>query len=166
MGIRSLVKSSIFPPKHTTLIETFHAPIWKIPNELALVIFQELCYNEDDNTTLAKGQPTPWPLRLSAVCSNWRCIMLDDTTLWSTISVAFTKAGKKTQWSCYPYLSRTIKNNIDNLFTIATFGPFQKDYPPPSLSGSYNLETCETVSNLQVVPMPILHKVWLGWPWV
>ncbi|KAF9059583.1 hypothetical protein BDP27DRAFT_1431174 [Rhodocollybia butyracea] len=180
MGIRSLVKSSIFPPKHThTPIEIFHAPIWKIPNELVLLIFRKLCYDEDDNTILAKGQPTPRPLRLSAVCSNWRRIMLNDPTLWSTISVAFTKAGKKPNGrAIHIFLERSKNNSIDNLSTIATFawGPFQKDHPPPSLSGSCqcsppmenalphrgfreNLQTRETVSNFQVVPMPNLHLV-------
>ncbi|KAF9064763.1 hypothetical protein BDP27DRAFT_1425525 [Rhodocollybia butyracea] len=108
MGIRSLVKSSIFTSKHIhTPIETFYAPIWKIPNELMLLVFQKLCYDYDDKTILVKGQPNcAWPLLLSAVCSNWRRIMLDNPTLWSIISVTFTKTSKMSK-GCTIFLERS-----------------------------------------------------------
>ncbi|KAF9065703.1 hypothetical protein BDP27DRAFT_1079448 [Rhodocollybia butyracea] len=94
MGFRSLVKSHIF--RRDTHTETFHAPIWKIPSELMLLIVQKLCLDSlRSKTTFANGQPIPFPLLLSAVCSSWRHIMLDNSTLWSIISVAFTKTGKK-----------------------------------------------------------------------
>ncbi|KAF9048158.1 hypothetical protein BDP27DRAFT_1434329 [Rhodocollybia butyracea] len=96
MGILSLVKYIIFPQRAYTPIETFCAPIWKLPNELMLLIFLKLCHDSLlSETNLAMGQPTPLPLLLSAVCSTWHCIMLDNPTLWSIIHVAFTETSKK-----------------------------------------------------------------------
>ncbi|KAF9065732.1 hypothetical protein BDP27DRAFT_1404725 [Rhodocollybia butyracea] len=93
-GILSLVRYSIFAQRAYTPVETFCAPIWKLPNELMLLIFQKLCHDSLlSETNLAMEQPTPLPLLLSAVCYTWRCIMLDNPTLWSIIHVAFTEAS-------------------------------------------------------------------------
>ncbi|KAF9067747.1 hypothetical protein BDP27DRAFT_873912 [Rhodocollybia butyracea] len=141
----------------------------------------------------------PWPLRLSAVCSNWRCIMLDNPTLWSFLPVAFTKTGDKPNGrAIHIFLKRSqtapltiylrlpcslpprkaIRHRAfqalvneaprsKTLYLIGDFGILRNDHPMhiveslPKLEvlSLENLETCETVSNFQVVPMPNLRFV-------
>ncbi|KAF9016467.1 hypothetical protein BDP27DRAFT_1440688 [Rhodocollybia butyracea] len=201
MGIRSLVKHRIFPEKHThTRIETFNAPIWKIPHELVLFIFQQLCFNNDTHEIiLVKGGPTPWPLLLSAVCSNWRRMMLDNPTLWSFLSVAFGAAPQKPNGrAIHIFLERSQTTPLIVHMRLPSTLPSRKIIRHPAFQALIrdaprwkmlrligdprilrknhsmrvveslpklevlsleNMESPETVSDFQIIPMPNLCRL-------
>ncbi|KAE9411378.1 hypothetical protein BT96DRAFT_1011204, partial [Gymnopus androsaceus JB14] len=67
------------------------APIWMIPDDVLILIFEYLCV-EHANLQKIQGD-APSVLQLSAVCSHWRSVLQFSPSLWTDIVVSFNAEG-------------------------------------------------------------------------
>ncbi|KIK69388.1 hypothetical protein GYMLUDRAFT_146264, partial [Collybiopsis luxurians FD-317 M1] len=68
--------------QYTMALRSLLSPIHRLPNELLLQIFRDVCEDVETSRISRFGLSTA-PFYLSAVCTRWRSLCISHSRLWS-----------------------------------------------------------------------------------